>query len=261
MCNTILKKNVKKLVYLLGVISLLLFSACNNTYTTTIIQKSNDSNDSNGSGGSGDYADTITAVDGYIKDASVSDAGGQTGTYIADSNGKYGFPAKITYPVTLTGGTLIKSGLPFDISMSASKGNVISPFTTFLGDDDALREQLTNQGFGSISTLEGFSIDYISESKKIDLAKAAQVFYVILKNEKLTNAFKKELKASKGASRSTAIFTVAESAIVSVYGGDSPAQVFLSAVIDYYDDDAEGPAGLEKYIKTAKEKFQTDFKD
>jgi hypothetical protein len=144
MYNVILKKNVNKLVYLLSVISLLLLSACNNTFVTKIIKSDNGSK-------------TVTAVDGYVKGAIITDGSGQIAKYDG-VGGKYIFKNTPTYPIKSTGGKLEDTDLPFDIDMKTNSGLILSPITTFIGDNDALREQLTNQGFGNITTIKGFSV-------------------------------------------------------------------------------------------------------
>ena len=73
---------------------------------------------------------TITAVDGYIKNATVKDSSGQIATYI--SQGRYSFANSPQYPLTLTGGMYVDTNVSFDINMTAQSGLVISPITTFL---------------------------------------------------------------------------------------------------------------------------------
>ena len=144
-------KYTKHLISSFTLASLLLFSSCG--WPTA-----------NESG-----AKTITAVDGCIKDATVTDSLGQVAKYLG-KEGQYKFASNPTYPITLSGGTLT-TGEELDIQMSVNDGKslVISPITSFINNDSTLMSKLTNAGFTGINTMEGFGVDYIATNKK-DLA-------------------------------------------------------------------------------------------
>ena len=136
---------------------------------------------------------TITAVDGYIRDAIVTDSAGQIGVYT--SNGQYTFADSINYPLFLTGGVFEDTGVPFDIDMTAQEGSLlISPITTFLANNSTLLGKFANLGLGA-STLSEFSVDYIDTNNN-DLAKLSQLLYLAHKDTTLLNAFKTRILSS-----------------------------------------------------------------
>ncbi len=125
---------------------------------------------------------TITAVDGYIRDANLTDASGQAGAYT--SKGKYTFDNTIKYPITLTGGFLEDTDASFDITLTSESGLVISPITSFVKGDANLRAILE-----SIFPDENLEEDYIDTNNEY-LAKLSQLLYVMHKDTTLLNAFK-----------------------------------------------------------------------
>ncbi|MCK5295086.1 MAG: hypothetical protein KAJ49_10555 [Arcobacteraceae bacterium] len=163
--------------------------------------------DGAGSGG-GSTPTTITAVDGYIKNATVKDAIGQTATY--SSNGKYIFSSSPTYPLTLAVGSLEDTNASFDINMSVSDGisTVISPITTFLGNSDTLRGKLTNAGFGNFTTLASFAVDYV-DSNDTNLSKLSQLLYTILRDTNLTTTFKQSVENNGSLDSLDKVFSLA----------------------------------------------------
>ena len=163
---------INKLVSLLTLISLFLFSACN-IYETMP-----------------EDGTTITVVDGYIKNAIVVDSKGQTASYDGQ-NGKYSFENSPAYPIELTGGQFEATDQAFDIQMSAKNGLIISPITTFLNTNKQLRQKLTDHGFSYIKNLKGFSVDYMATGNA-DLAKLSQLLYVVLRQD-ITDDFVSEL--------------------------------------------------------------------
>jgi hypothetical protein len=181
--NKCAKNCFKKLISLLSFVSLLLFSACNNTYITKII-------------GGSDDGKTVTAVDGYVKDAKVTDSSGQVATYSGEG-GKYTFENIPTHPIKLTGGLLEETNEVFDIDMIAHSGLILSPITTFIEDDDNLRQKLTDQGFAHITSVKGFAVNYIDKNDP-DLTKLAQLLYVMLRDKNVTSNFKVNLKNTVG---------------------------------------------------------------
>jgi len=153
------------------------------------------------SSSSSTVAATVTAVDGYIKNANLTDAGGQTGTYT--SEGRYTFANAIIYPLVLTGGTLEDTNASFDITLLSESGLVVSPITTFVESNATLRAKLENI-FGT--TLEENYID----TNNTDLAKLSQLLYAMNKDTTLLNAFKTRVASNNPASLNE-LFTFAES--------------------------------------------------
>ena len=80
----------KSLVFSLTIKSLLLFNSC-------------------GWSTANEGGKTITAVDGYIQDATITDSLGQVAKYLG-KDGQYKFGHNPTYPITLKGGTLEDTG-------------------------------------------------------------------------------------------------------------------------------------------------------
>ena len=135
-------------------------------------------------------SNTITALDGYIKDANITDGAGQVGVYT--SSGQYTFANSITYPLTLTGGMLEDTNTTFDINMTAQEGAlVISPITTFLENNSTLLESFVNINLG-LSTLSDFSVDYIKTNNS-DLAKLSQLLYAAQRDSNLYLSVKRKL--------------------------------------------------------------------
>jgi hypothetical protein len=181
----------KTLLLTIAVSSLLFFNGCdcgcvestNNSTTTTPITTPTPETPI--------IIPPITAVDGYIKDANLTDNTGQKAEYNSLS-GKYIFADPIVYPLHLTGGKLLDTNLSFDINLTAQSGDVISPITTFLGNGSTLLTKLINGGFESFNELKDFEVDYI-ENNNTNLSKLSQLLYIILKDDNLTNTFKNNL--------------------------------------------------------------------
>ena len=194
MHNTNLKHGsrnyAKKLVSLLTFITLLFFSAC------------------------GEYSSkkrTVTAVDGYVKNATVTDAKGQTATNSA-KNGEYTFKKPPTYPIKLTGGVLEDTNQAFDIDMVAHSGLIISPITTFIDGDDEIRQKLSDQGFSHVTSIDDFAVNYIGVNDA-NLSKLAQLLYIMLRDKKVANAFKEDLKNSEGTDDIDDLFIIANKVV------------------------------------------------
>ena len=150
----------------------------------------------------------VTALDGYIKNATIKDVSGQTATY-SGVGGKYTFASSVAYPLTLTGGTYEDTNVSFDINMSCSSGTVISPITTFIDGNSTVLEKLANLALsGNPATLSDFSVDYVAINNT-DLAKLAQLLYVVEKDANLTH----RLRADMNATSLNALYTQIESDI------------------------------------------------
>jgi surface protein len=192
----------------------------------------------------------VTAVDGYINNARVTDSLGAVASYTV--NGKYTFSSAPTYPLKVTGGNIADSDVPLDINMSVSDGEslVISPITTFLGSDSTLVDKFTNLGLPQ-TTLQDFSVDYI-KTDDANLAKLSQIFYVILRDENLTATFKETLLDATPTTMEE-IFTLAESDINAskTLGGEEKIQ--SRAILSQMEDFNGSVSTMESILKPEKE--------
>lgn len=202
---------------------------------------------------------TITAVDGYIKDANFTDDVGQIGVYT--SKGKYSFSLPLIYPLHLNGGVLEDTEASFDIEMILEDGSIISPITTFIYNNSSLQTKLAI-ALSISDTLDSFSIDYIEENNA-DLAKLSQLLYAIQKDENLLNAFKIDLSAGIPANLDD-IFTLAEGTINSTMG--DYAQSYnnflnkvksLGGVVSDYETNLETEKALLGYIYHNENVYKT----
>jgi len=172
---------LKRVFKLLSLIAIFVFTGCS------------------GGGGSSAVFNTVVAV-GYIKNANITDASGQIGTYT--SQGKYTFANTVTYPLVLTGGLLEDTNVSFDITLLSGSGLVISPITSFVENNATLRTKLENI-FGA-----NFEEDYI-DTNNTDLAKLSQLLYAMHKDNTLLSAFKARVASSNPVDLNT-LFTFAE---------------------------------------------------
>ena len=196
-------------------------------------------------------SDTIvTAVDGYIKNAAVRDALGARATY--SSNGKYIFPSSPVYPITLSGGVIDKTGVMFDINMSVSDGSslLLSPITTFLGNDSALLATFSNLDLNR-STFEDFSIDYVA-TDNTSLAKLSQILYVILRDANLTAIFKQTLLSTTPTTLND-VFTLAEADINASKTIGTEERVQSRALLNKVETYTGNTTTLESFIEVEKE--------
>ncbi len=127
---------------------------------------------------------TVKVVDGYIKDATVSDALGAEATY--NGNGDYVFESLPQYPITATGGRLIDTDTEFDIAMLSHQGAVISPITTLIGNGDSDVLAMLSNATGEGADINSYAVDYV-ESNNVDLTKIAQISYMLLKDGLVDN--------------------------------------------------------------------------
>jgi hypothetical protein len=202
-----------------------------------------------GGGGSSssdsDNSTSVTAVDGYIKDANVTDDLGQVAKY--SSNGKYIFANSPKYPLYLTGGRLEDTNASFDINMSVSDGvsKVISPITTFLDNNDTLRGKLTNAGFDRLSTIEDFSVDYIN-TNDTNLAKLSQLLYTMLKDDNLTQTFKSNI--AENEQNLTNLFARAKIDVNnSSLSGKFKMTLLLDKISSYTGDASDVESSIKNY--------------
>jgi hypothetical protein len=221
----------KSLVSSLTIVSLLLFSSC-------------------GWPTANEGGKTITAVDGYIQDATVTDSTGKVAKYLG-KDGKYKFASNPTYPITLKGGTLEDTGEAFDIEMTVENGSVISPITTFLNGNESMRKKLTSLGFQRITSEKGFSVDYINQKDK-DLAKLSQLLYVILRDEDSVKDLKNVLRGLTGSRHSlNDLFSMAYSVIdrsSNTSNGKIASKQLLNAIQNFRGSTED----MERYIENNK---------
>ncbi len=169
---------------------------------------------------------TVTAVDGYVKNATLTDNGGKVGTYT--SNGQYTFSGSVAYPLTLTGGALEDTNASFDINMTAQSGLVISPITTFLENNASLQTKLAI-ALSVSDSIDSFAVDYV-DTNNTDLAKLSQLLYMVETNATLKNAFKLRVAGANPASLND-IFTLAEADVNATMGIQGITyRAFLTAV-------------------------------
>ena len=169
---------------------------------------------------------TVTAVDGYIKDANVTDNAGQVATYIG--NGKYTFSSSPAYPLHLTGGLLLDTNASFDINMTAQSSLVISPITTFLENNASLQTKLAI-ALSLSDSIDSFAVDYL-DTNNSNLAKLSQLLYMVETNATLKNAFKLRVAGASPASLND-IFTLAETDVNATMGIQGITyRAFLTAV-------------------------------
>jgi uncharacterized protein (TIGR02145 family) len=208
----------QKIWLVVALVSLLYFSGCgggdDNTNKSTRTQ--------------------ITAIDGYIKDANITDKLGRKAIYNG-SNGKYTFSSNPTYPITLNGGVLEDTNTTFDINMSISDGSslIISPITTFIDNNSSISDKLTHAGFTKFNSVTDFAIDYIKENN-IDMSKLAQLLYLVLRDNNLTVALKSSMTYNEGSLSNLFAKTntiVNNSSLSSIE--KSRAKSFLNAIKNY----------------------------
>jgi len=193
---------------------------------------------------------TITAVDGYIKDATVTDSVGQKASYT--SNGKYTFASSPVYPLKLSGGKLEDTNINFDINMTAQNGStIISPISTFLGNDSNLLSKFANLGLNK-STIDEFNSDYIN-TNDTNLSKLSQLLYTILRDSNLTETFKTSVKNNNSLGSLDNLFTLAKLDInnSSTLGKDE--KLYSQALIEKVKSFNNNPSAMENHIKTQKE--------
>ena len=221
----------------IAISSLLLFSGCGGTSTT-----------------SSSTSTTITAVDGYIKDANITDNLGQKATY-SGANGKYTFSSSPSYPLHLTGGKLLDTNASFDINMTAQSGStIISPITSFLGNDSTLLSKFANLGLNK-SLITDFEVDYIN-TNDTNLSKLSQLLYAILKDANLTTTFKNSI-ASNEQNLSNLFIKAKISINSSSYKAKRKMKYFLNKIEDFN----ESASNMESFIKSFKNLLNSSSND
>ena len=236
-------KVVTKFVGSLGLVAIL-FNGCGSS--------GSDDNDSGDTGNSASTSTTVTAVDGYIKNAIVKDSVGNIAIY--DKAGKYIFSSSPVYPITLTGGQLLDTNKSFDLNMSVSDGSslVISPITTFLGNNSDLLSKFANLGLNK-STLSDFSIDYM-DTNDLNLAKLSQLLYVILRDSNLTADFKASLESNTSIDSMDKLFDLATHSMTNS-GLDSAQRNCGNGLLSSIKGFTGDISGIEKYLDANKSNY------
>jgi YD repeat-containing protein len=192
---------MKKYIVLFTMFFALVFSGCGGGSSSSNVVKPVDTNT------------TVKAIDGYIKNAKITDSSGQIALY--KSNGQYIFTKPIKYPLHLSGGKIVDTNLSFDINMSTTSGTVISPITTFLENNSTLVKKLAD-ALGIENNISNFETDYIAHSNS-KMAKMAQILYLLLRNKKLADKFKKSL-ITQNAKNLNTLFVMAKNDINATVG-------------------------------------------
>jgi uncharacterized protein (TIGR02145 family) len=195
---------------------------------------------------------TITALDGYIKDGTLTDNNGQVATYTVD--GKYTFATSPVYPLNFTGGKYVDTNASFDINMTSQSGLVISPITSFLTNNV---DSVTNLAvaFSLADDISSFEVDYI-DANSIDLAKLSQLLYMVLKNTNLTTEFHTSLTTLPTSIDD--IYGLLEEDINATIGlSATEYRAFLQQVKDI--NSSVAVADYETHVKTIKETLSFDY--
>ncbi len=130
--------------------------------------------------------------------------------------------------------------------MTAQSGSVvISPITTFLGNDSTLLSKFANLGL-NIFTLDEFTVDYVS-SNDLNLSKLSQLLYVMLKDTTLLATFKTNIALNEGSLDN--LFLRAHTDLnASASNGKFKIRLFLNKVNDYNGTTSD----MESLIKNYK---------
>jgi len=198
-----------------------------------------DNNNNNGT--------TVTAVDGYIKNATVKDALGKTATYIG--NGKYKFSSAPTYPITLTGGLYIDTNESFDINLTTYTGSVISPITTLIANGDSDFLTMFANALNKTADIKEFVKDYI-ENNDTNMSAISQYAYLIIKEN-----LKSAMKATANSISSIDDFKNALTTAVNNHISDATEKAkVLSFVTQVATLQSSGisPKDFETHLKTYK---------
>jgi len=136
--------------------------------------------------------------------------------------------------------------------MSVSDGIslVISPITTFLGNDSSLLAKFANLGLAQ-TTLEEFAVDYV-DTNNTDLAKISQILYVVLRDENLTATFKQTL-LNATPSTVAGLFALAEADINSSKTIGTEEKIISRAILAKMKGFSSSVSTMETTLKTEKE--------
>lgn len=172
--------------YLVGLLVIALLAGCSKSDGSSDHSSSND----------------VTVVDGYIKEGNVTDANGQVATEVNGTIGLYTFASTPVYPISLTVGSakLVDTNATFDVNLSAASGTIISPITTIIDGDAAIRSNIMIL-LGGLSDAE-LAVDYV-ETDNVEVAKFAQLCYAMLKYPNGASLFRERLTTNFNAGTDT----------------------------------------------------------
>lgn len=216
-------------------LSLLVFSGCNNNDNTTTSSESFD----------------VTVVDGYIKEGNVTDANGQVASEIDATKGLYRFATEPSYPIKFIvgSGKLVDTNMTFDINMSATSGNVISPITTIINGDATTEANLITVLGGNLSSDE-LNGDYM-QANNLDQAKLAQLAYAMLKDTNVTDGFKERIGVNFSATTDTNITALIENTRDNVVNNTLTKNLLTS--IESFSGNV---SDIENQLSTVKSSFK-----
>lgn len=197
----------------------------------------------------------IKVIDGYIKNASVVDNIGNTASY--QGNGVYRFSVNPSYPIKASGGQLEDTNSAFDINLSAQSGSkVISPITSFIGNDSTIRTKLA-VALNKSDDMEEFEVDYVSIND-LNLSKISQLFYLSLKDDSLKATFTNTLRTNNSLTNLDDIFTAFKTDLQnSSYSGKRKMKYLLNKVSEY----SANVSGMEQFIQNYKDSLINSNQD
>jgi uncharacterized lipoprotein YehR (DUF1307 family) len=207
--------SLKMVTATLAAVMLIVLTGCGDgTDGTDGTGGTNGTNGTDGTDGTGGTTSslTITAVDGYIAGATVTDQQGNTA--FSNGDGTYSFFKTPIYPISLTGGTLVDTGDAFSANiitgsgeahMYATSGGVISPITTLLTTitNNKATATIDSTLSAKLASMMGVTeaellTDFVA-SENVDLAKITQVIHLMAQEPGLYSAFKANLGAASGS--------------------------------------------------------------
>lgn len=192
----------------------------------------------------------VTVLDGYISGAIVSDSKGQIAVEKNSLNGLYRFATTPVYPIKSTGGIIVDTGQIFDIDMIAYRGNIISPISTFIKNDDNITNNL-KQSLGIIDDDELLG-NYIA-SNNTSIAKVSAMLYAVLKDATLKQNFQNRLKNRV----SNDLFDDA----IEDASGNSLIITYINNITNFNSDVKEMELFLENDKKNLMHKYTSIYED
>jgi len=201
----------------------------------------------------------ITAIDGYIKDATLKDSSGQIAEY--NGSGKYVFKNIPVYPITLSGGVLEDINVSFDINLTLNNEDlkIISPITTFIDGNTSLYEKLKDL---NITSNDLYS-DYI-ESNDTNLAKLSELLYVVLHdNTTMKQNFANSLETNTSVKTLDDLFVLAKDAVYksSLNSTQRVNLIGLLHAIEDINSSVVSAKDVENYLKVYKIIVKNHYKD
>ncbi|MBD3843321.1 MAG: hypothetical protein IE909_15860, partial [Campylobacterales bacterium] len=204
---------------------------------------------------------SITAVDGYIIGANVTDANGNVA--FRNGDGTYSFVKAPKYPITLSGGKLKDTNETFTGTLRAAEGLVVSPITTLLTEKDEFGnylDQVDTTTLDKLAAISGIAKeelvkDYMAAGN-VAVAKVAQLLQVMNQSSDLMNEFETQVDDSNSTGGFNALKTIAESVIDSetATGNLSAVKqaVYKNILKDVANFSANDPSTIETALQDTK---------